>query len=28
VNYCAYRIEESIEETALENLDEVSAVVH
>ena len=28
VNYCAYRIEESIEETALEELDEDSAVVH
>ena len=28
VNYCAYRIEESIEETALEELDEASAVVH
>ena len=28
VNYCAYRIEESIEETALEELDEDSVVVH
>ena len=28
VNYCAYRIEESIEETALEELDEASAVFH
>ena len=28
VNYCAYRIEESLEEIALEDLDEVSAVVH
>ena len=28
VNYCAYRIEESIEETALEELDEDSAVIH
>ena len=28
VHYCAYRIEESIEETALEDLDEDSAVVH
>ena len=28
VHYCAYRIEESIEETALEDLDEDSAVLH
>ena len=28
VHYCAYRIEESIEETALEELDEDSVVVH
>ena len=28
VNYCAYRIEESIEEAVLEDLDKVSAVVH
>ena len=28
VNYCAYRIEESMEETALEEIDEDSAVVH
>ena len=28
VHYCAYRIEESLEETALEELDEDSAVVH
>jgi len=28
VNYCAYRIEESIEEAVLEDLDEDSAVVH
>ena len=28
VNYCAYRIEESMEETALEELDKGSAVVH
>ena len=28
VHYCAYRIEESLEETALEDLDEVSAVIH
>ena len=28
VNYCAYRIEESIEEAALEELVEDSAVVH
>ena len=28
VHYCAYRIEESIEETALEELDEDSAVIH
>ena len=28
VNYCAYRIEESLEETTLEDLDEDSAVVH
>ena len=28
VHYCAYRIEESLEETALEDLDEDSAVVH
>ena len=28
VHYCAYRIEESIEETALEELDENSAVIH
>ena len=28
VNYCAYRIEESLEEIALEEMDEDSAVVH
>ena len=28
VRYCAYRIEESIEEAALEELDEDYAVVH
>ena len=28
VNYCAYRIEESLEETALEEMDEDSAVIH
>ena len=28
VQYCVYRIEESMEETALEELDEDSAVVH
>ena len=28
VHYCAYHIEESIEEAALEELDEDSAVVH
>ena len=28
VNYCAYRIEESLEETLLEDLNEDSAVVH
>jgi len=28
VRYCAYRIEESIDETLLEDLDEDSAVVH
>ena len=28
VNYCAYRIEESLEENFLEDLDEDSAVVH
>ena len=28
VRYCVYRIEESLEETALEDLDEDSAVVH
>ena len=28
VHYCAYRIEESLEETALEEMDEDSAVVH
>ena len=28
VHYCAYRIEESIEEAVLEELDEDSAVVH
>ena len=28
VHYCAYRIEESIEEAALKELDEDSAVVH
>ena len=28
VHYCAYRIEESIEEAALVELDEDSAVVH
>ena len=28
VHYCAYRIEESLEEIALEEFDEDSAVVH
>jgi len=28
VHYCAYRIEESLEETLLEDLNEDSAVVH
>ena len=28
VRYCAYRIEESMEETLLEDLNEDSAVVH
>ena len=28
VRYCVYRIEESIDETLLEDLDEDSAVVH
>ncbi len=28
VHYCAYRIEESLGETLLEDLDEDSAVVH
>ena len=28
VHYCAYRIEESMEETLLEDLNEDSAVVH
>ena len=28
VNYCTYRIEESMEETVLEDMDEESAVVH
>ena len=28
VNYCAYRIEESLDETLLEDLDEDSAVIH
>ena len=28
VRYCVYRIEESIDETLLEDLDENSAVVH
>ena len=28
VHYCAYRIEESLEETALEEMDEDSAVIH
>ena len=28
VRYCAYRIEESIDETLLEDLNEDSAVVH
>ena len=28
VHYCAYRIEESLDETLLEDLDEDSAVVH
>ena len=28
VNYCAYRIVESLEETLLEDLNEDSAVVH
>ena len=28
VHYCAYRIEESMDETLLEALDEDSAVVH
>ena len=28
VNYCAYRIEESLDEALLEEMDEDSAVVH
>ena len=28
VSYCAYRIEESIDEAVLEELDEDSAVIH
>ena len=28
VNYCAYRIEESMDETLLEDLNEDSAVIH
>ena len=28
VHYCAYRIEESLEETLLEKMDEDSAVIH
>ena len=28
VHYCAYRIEESMDETLLEEMDEDSAVVH
>ena len=28
VRYCAYRIEESMDETLLEEMDEESAVVH
>ena len=28
VRYCVYRIEESIDETLLEDLDEDSAVIH
>ena len=28
VRYCVYRIEESMEETVLEDLDEESAVIH
>jgi hypothetical protein len=28
VHYCVYRIEESIDETLLEDLDEDSAVIH
>ncbi len=28
VHYCAYRIEESLEETLLEKMDEDSVVVH
>ena len=28
VHYCAYRIEESMDETLLEEMDEESAVVH
>ena len=28
VNYCAYRIEESLDEALLEEMDEESAVVH
>jgi hypothetical protein len=28
VHYCVYRIEESMDETLLEDLDEESAVVH
>ena len=28
VHYCAYRIEESLDETLLEDLDEDSAVIH
>ena len=28
MNYCAYRIEESMDETLLEEMDEDSAVIH
>ena len=28
VHYCAYRIEESLDETLLEEMDEDSAVIH
>ena len=28
VNYCAYRIEESLDEALLEEMDEDSAVIH